>query len=136
MQERTAQETFDTVVEHLRMQGGRAGSSGSCLYKADNGRKCAVGCLIPDDQYDAAMERRSAGAIIGEYPGLEHLKPHVDLLMALQEAHDDADDRDDRWCNAYRFDGCVPSGIAARLMVVANEYGLTFNYRQFYAFER
>ena len=48
-----AQEIFDTVVEHLRRQGHRAYKEEyGCLYRLENGDKCAVGCLIPDHLYD------------------------------------------------------------------------------------
>ncbi len=51
----TPQEIFDTVVVHL-LQQGKQSKSHVCLYRSDDGLKCAVGALIPDSEYDPAME--------------------------------------------------------------------------------
>ena len=32
----------------------------SCMYRGENGTKCAVGHLIPDDDYDPLMEGKAA----------------------------------------------------------------------------
>jgi hypothetical protein len=54
------QTTFDRVVSHLRRQNARAmGAFGLCLYRAANGRRCAVGCLIPNDKYSSDLEGQS-----------------------------------------------------------------------------
>lgn len=60
----TKQETFDTVITHLRKQGAKARDDlvDRCLYRASGGKMCAAGCLIPDSQYRAWFE----GATIGE----------------------------------------------------------------------
>jgi len=51
------QEIFDTVVFHLLAQQAKAeDADGSCLYRGADGKKCAIGCLIPDDRYNDAME--------------------------------------------------------------------------------
>ncbi len=94
----TAQEIFDKVINHLLQQGGPAlnydyNNDYKCRYRADNGFKCAVGCLIPDDQYDSLMEERG---IMIHYPPndplntwvAKHYEPHRDLLSALQSLHD------------------------------------------------
>lgn len=44
------QEIYDKVCKHLAKQKTRAmndGAGGGCAYRADDGKKCAVGCLIP-----------------------------------------------------------------------------------------
>lgn len=47
-----AQEIFDKVVNHLRKQGHRSLSEdGRCLYRGSNGDKCAIGCIISDEDY-------------------------------------------------------------------------------------
>lgn len=54
---KSEQEVFDTVVLHLLKQEAKAeGEDGECLYRDPEGRKCAVGCLIPDEQYRDHME--------------------------------------------------------------------------------
>jgi hypothetical protein len=66
---RTQQETFNTVVEHLIKQGKRATKNTSegntsCLYLADDGSKCAIGCLIADEHYDKSIEGKTAETLI------------------------------------------------------------------------
>lgn len=56
MQKLTAQETFDTVARHLLTQRMRSGTFGACLYRGRDGRKCAAGCLLPDEEYHPSME--------------------------------------------------------------------------------
>lgn len=58
------QEVFNKVATHLLTQNAKARTETGwgnfiCSYKADNGLKCAIGCLIPDDQYDKRIEGKS-----------------------------------------------------------------------------
>lgn len=81
----TAQEVFDTVAKHLLAQGARASAdNGECLYRGPNGTKCAVGCLLADEEYNSDMEGNSVWGI--ELP--ERLKVHAGLLSDLQALHD------------------------------------------------
>lgn len=86
----TAQQIFDKVTHHLYTQRRRAiTDDGLCLYRAPNGDKCAIGCLISDDQYEDWMDATTPGVCnftsilfrlgIGE---------HCDLCQLLQDAHD------------------------------------------------
>jgi len=51
------QKLFDHVVIGLAAQGWRqAANNGSCMYRAPNGDKCAVGQCIPDEAYERGME--------------------------------------------------------------------------------
>lgn len=82
----TNQETFDTVVAHLRKQGCRAGIKNACLYR-DGDRKCAAGCLIPDDKYRPDMEGKS----VYQTPVcqvLHELRHNIELVADLQTVHD------------------------------------------------
>lgn len=54
------QQVFDTVLAHLRKQGAPAIHDGGCVYRAENGNRCAIGCLIADTDYDPLMEHKSA----------------------------------------------------------------------------
>jgi hypothetical protein len=60
----TDQEMFDTILTHLRQQGlksvGSSTEGPTCRYRTKDGRKCAVGCMIPDDKYSREIE--------GHYP--------------------------------------------------------------------
>jgi hypothetical protein len=84
----THQAIFDTVAIHLFTQGCQATENESCLYRAPNGTKCAVGILIPDSAYTEDMEFQSAESIINDYEELEFLKPFSSLLSSLQNVHD------------------------------------------------
>jgi hypothetical protein len=84
------QQTFDTVVKHLRTQRCRAvNDSGNCQYRTAENLRCAAGCLIPDELYDPAMEstepihpQHLAGQVIIK---LGHV---FTLVLALQRIHD------------------------------------------------
>lgn len=100
----TNQEIFDKVATHLFTQGVRSVSktclndasfdADYCLYRGPNGTKCAVGCLIPDEDYDPTMENRSAYDLFTstvtpmEFPKLEPLNENKDILNRLQTVHD------------------------------------------------
>lgn len=96
-----AQEIFDTVAKHLLTQnavsasGERHSPSNAfeCLYRGDNGLRCAVGCLIPDDVYDPVMEGSPAVELICNFPRLFHLREHSHMLSDLQDMHDEEDPR-------------------------------------------
>jgi len=60
----TRQQMFDFMLNHLRNQGGPSvkdptgediGDS-ACMYRGKNGSMCAIGCMIPDNSYDANLE--------------------------------------------------------------------------------
>lgn len=55
------QKVFDKVITHLLEQGHAAlDSAGNvCQYKASDGSRCAVGCLIPSSKYNHKMENHS-----------------------------------------------------------------------------
>lgn len=90
--EATPIQVFNQVKEHLLKQGQRSVSGSNCMYRGDNGLKCAAGCLIANDEYDPIMEINSwAGALhklegIGKvYPDMYH---HTKLIGELQVIHD------------------------------------------------
>lgn len=89
----TKQEMFDKVAEHLLKQGGPAwdDKDGACKYRAPNGRKCAAGCLIPDNMYRKEWEGSAADCLRDRddrYP-LDKLFNGM-FARTLQNAHDDA----------------------------------------------
>ena len=106
------QETFDTVVAHLRKQGRKSQEDRQCLYRGPDGTKCAVGCLIPDSEYSPKLEMHSI--INLEFsrrlpPSLEGL--NLRLLRELQSVHD-------TWC-VYQWE--------ERFQAVAKHYGLVYH---------
>lgn len=85
----TAQKIFDKIVTHLRTQNAvSATANGLCLYRSPDGKKCAVGCMIPDDVYDPDMEHHMAGSVIADCRQLHDLYDHRNLLESMQLVHD------------------------------------------------
>ena len=90
----TEQEVFDQAAKHLLTQMERARhNSIGCQYrlKLDDGTilKCAVGCLIADDEYKSSIE----GQLYGSYNfniffRFKDEAPHLTLLRSLQNLHD------------------------------------------------
>lgn len=96
----TPQEIFNTVATHLFTQGRRAyvnpalaardrpGVTAGCLYRAPDGTRCAVGAILPDDYYLPAMEGKALENLdLTCLP--EWMQQNDELLMRLQDAHDD-----------------------------------------------
>lgn len=98
----TAQEVFDQIVAHLRVQGKKSildhQGMEVCAYRSldpVDGKvlKCAVGCLIKDEEYDPLMEATNVYHILRKMatisPSLrERLEHHHNLLTSMQEVHD------------------------------------------------
>lgn len=63
------QDAFNTVRDHLLKQMANSVNATdygltNCMYRRDDGLKCAVGCLIPDDKYAPEMEGNLADLIM------------------------------------------------------------------------
>ncbi len=98
----TPQEIFNTVYKHLLTQNAKAlNAHGECCYLAPDGKRCAVGCLIPPSEYRPEFENRSLEYIVGmnvQFFGGKKIETSVSLktliisnirmLSALQEIHD------------------------------------------------
>ncbi len=87
------QKAFDTMVTHLRKQGeqSKVSEGTKCLYRSDMGLKCAVGCLIPDGDYDPEMEETMQGfkhfPVFNGWP-----EGTLDIMSSMQFVHDSSDD--------------------------------------------
>lgn len=98
----TNQEIFDKVARHLLTQKvparearSRPDRIGMCLYRTKDGKKCAAGCLIPDELYSPQMEGEDIQTVLRQYPQVKHaiLGDDVEdsrfaLLGNLQSVHD------------------------------------------------
>lgn len=98
-----AQMTFDFIARHLFKQGKPSSNNElskakyMCKYRAqENGQtlKCAVGIIIPDENYIIEIENKSVAAYeVGKCipPELRHLINIYNggLLSMLQTVHDD-----------------------------------------------
>jgi hypothetical protein len=102
LNEATAQQVFDQVVDHLRKQGvqSKNHTTGFCLYRY-GALKCAAGCLIADDEYTPMMDGGDGGTwsfltiAIKGFP-----TAHVELIQALQRLHDSVNP--EYWEEAFR----------------------------------
>lgn len=83
------QTAFDRVATHLLAQNEKAtdNKSGHCVYRAPDGRKCAIGALIPDDKYTSEMEGKMPEQLHNTW-GLFGNEVNIELLDDLQDCHD------------------------------------------------
>lgn len=89
----TDQEAFTTAARHLLNQGKKSVDlfdSCRCLYRDECGRKCAIGCLIPDDLYHVTMENLNVVELSSEFGSIKQLFEglSINLLEDLQSIHD------------------------------------------------
>ena len=89
-----AQEVFNTVVTGLRKQNAVSETpSGGCAYRGEHGRKCAVGMLIPDDEYDPRKEGLRVKCLVSSKKPIPTLvlmftEGLGSLINAIQWVHD------------------------------------------------
>ena len=95
-----------TCRDALLKQGKRSTDGHICLYKDNEGNKCAVGHLIPDSLYTPEVEVGNIYDVISEsykrgspLKKLKYLFPHKHLLGLLQDTHDYIDPQ--KWGEAF-----------------------------------
>ena len=96
----TNKQIYTKVSKHLLKQGkrseeGTATIGNNCVYRSSAGLMCAVGCLIPDDEYYSGLEGQDVNKgmvldtlrdVIGTCWRTKTRK--IDLLERLQCIHD------------------------------------------------
>ncbi len=109
LNKKTAQEVFDYIANHLLTQNAQSKdpNNGACLYRGPDGKKCAVGILFEDSDYDRNYEGTNwIGLCVDDaFP-----QRHKILIHKLQEIHDNMP------ANHWRF----------YLKCLAREYALNF----------
>ncbi len=99
------QEAFDKICNHLMTQKARAiGPTGMCVFRDAEGRKCAVGCLIPDELYTPDLESTPYPKhLMYKAPSVAAILDGVDLhlLRDCQCVHDHT--QADKWLDALRI---------------------------------
>lgn len=74
-------ENFDRIDNHLLAQNEQSQLGGCCTYRGKEGKKCAIGCLIPDHMYNVHMESKSIKALMIGTPSLIPLfTPYLDAV--------------------------------------------------------
>lgn len=92
----TDQELYSRVRAHLLTQRARSMNGRQCAYRGEDGRKCAIGCLIPDERYSLDLESWSSyETAVRAAAGITYAQ--LDLASALQELHDDERRPIDEW---------------------------------------
>lgn len=97
------QEIFTTVVSHLRRQGRKSLANNSCSYRGNDGAMCAIGCLIPDEEYNPAMEGMNLHGLRRQQltpRSIADVYEHFELMLDLQFTHDFNDVV--RWENRFK----------------------------------
>lgn len=99
----TTQEAYEKIRAYFSRDGAdlayEAYDDGArkCLYRTADGRKCAVGCLIPDELYRPRFEGNAVDGIVNtEDAALRELlngksvegARKLTFLVEAQEAHD------------------------------------------------
>ena len=103
--------------QSIRIRSGRWAGGSVCSYRGMNGRKCAVGHLIPDEKYSPALELANGGisdpvvygSLPEKYGEIENGK-FLDFLIQAQNIHD-----------RIR----VPKNMRDGFMLLASTYHLT-----------
>jgi hypothetical protein len=91
MKTMTDREVFDKVKKHLLTQRAKSEGDFGCLYRGPHGRKCAVGCLIPDEMYKRSLEGVTFGNDVVVQCLLKDTgvpESSFDMLRDLQQLHD------------------------------------------------
>ncbi len=98
------QEAFDIAVEGIRGQEYQPSVVGyTCRYRGDNGRKCALGFLITDEEYDPALDKAgSLSGLLSENLCTVNNTELKSLLVQLQYVHDNLGGLDDRSTEWYK----------------------------------
>lgn len=84
----STKEVFLKVKEHLLLQNAKSASRGDCVYLNGKGLKCAVGCLMSDEDFNNlslgdAKANIEYLVLVGKADG-----KHVKILRSLQKVHD------------------------------------------------
>ncbi|WP_322046021.1 hypothetical protein [Paraburkholderia sp. J67] len=113
----TRQDVFDVIAWRLLFQNARALGPDRIknMYRAPDGKRCAIGWIIPDDLYSPEFESTGVRDIATTLAETEHGKEfaafvgaHVAMLCDLQGLHD-----------AY-----PPGEWPVRLCLIAQKYEL------------
>lgn len=118
------QDTFDKVwtaineqkrpaQKYVQRKNGK-GADLLCAFRGCNGYKCAIGHLIPDNEYSQDLEGASLLDVTQAVPSLKSFQGDVSFLYDLQGAHDGASE-------SFTFLGT----FRMKMEAIAKEWDLT-----------
>lgn len=84
--------TKEKVMEQIKKYNRGTKSTnryGSCVYRSDDGNRCAIGCFIPED-HPGLQTIAGSSWLLEEHPDLKKLMPFTywKALERFQETHD------------------------------------------------
>jgi hypothetical protein len=93
------QEVFNRVATHMLTQMKRSMRYKMCAYRGDNGLKCAVGCLISDENYCPTIEDKTVSSHevrsrVEATLGTRLEETTTRLLRNMQQIHDNTQPSD------------------------------------------
>lgn len=114
----TNQEAFDIALNGILQQGGPSldKENVNCMYRSHQGRKCAIGWLIPDDKYNPDFEKKGIFNDIVSNTMRELGYNDINFLTNLQHCHD-----------CCKFGNKFISSFKSEMKELATNYGLHFN---------
>jgi hypothetical protein len=118
------QEIYDKVKAHLLAQGKPSkNDSGDCLYRGNDGYKCAAGCLIPDELYVPKMEGQKFSSLCRSWS----ISGHDPIMFMAFFRFEGADDRRVKLIDELQriHDDVVPELWYGYLKLAAVHYNLT-----------
>lgn len=125
------QEIFNLVIEGIFKQGGPSyticgNGYRKCKYRGEDGRKCVVGIILPDEIYEPSME----GRYILHHEWFSKNLETIHFLLELQKLHDHVvDDINDRAfdyeISKQKFDELFLEKFKCIAIDLAKEWDLT-----------
>jgi hypothetical protein len=119
------QAVLDQVIAFIHAQGGPGQQHNGCFYRTSDGRKSAIGCLIPDEIYSGSLEDYDPSQLPRHV--LDTLDAdsdcEIEFLVLLESAHDLAaktswDEGKDFWSEWTTALQTVTSDYAVSLSLV------------------
>lgn len=86
--------TKESMIKHIEneMKDWPSEKDGTCVYRAEDGNKCLVGCFIPDELYEPEFDQLLDFAgidLFDQRPELIYKMPlETNAMVILQELHD------------------------------------------------
>lgn len=85
--------TKQTMIDHIKtnFKGKSIDKSGECLYRGPNGKKCAVGMFMKDEDYKPKFEKVGVSGI-GDFNNPPDFKFPLNIMgmRSLQQIHDNS----------------------------------------------
>ena len=120
----TLQEIFDKAVGGVIAQGGPSAVMTDyfgikCLYRGPNGRRCAAGHVLTDEEGMLAADASDLGGMLSELIGGDLIHA-TRIIHRLQCAHDEAANVGSKVCP----DALFLERFIERANIIAHEQGL------------